>query len=255
MGSVRRLGVVMRVSTGASTSVLGPGPQLRVLGPAFTPNSNPPPSSITLTIPAETQTTDFIIVAVNNFVVPGAGSTATNWSTFSGQLGQGSFPCGITIMFKIAEVGDAGKTISWSTLAGSTPGSMAAMMYVFTNPNQSDIGLRFGSPIYISFRDEYQPFNFISTSNTSSLTVGQTHQGQLYPPSALRFSACTAYGTSSLTSMSYSGGSGIFRQINDSQFIHALGAVYEPDATNAQGVGTFIQSNVGAMSAMSMYLI
>lgn len=242
----------MHIPTGASTTLMGDGPQLRVLGQALSTNSASVPSYLSFTIPSQAQTGDYLVLFANNFVSRDATSTSDGWVFQYGTLGQGTYPVGCTTVFKVCQAGDANKTLN--VLAGTS--AFGAMMYVFTNPNQTDVATvtsYYTMATLWAFQD-YNPYETPSTANTTSLVVPPTHNGSLYPPGALKFTGWAGFGTSSLISHSYSG-PGTFRTIGDSSWSMATSAAYEVNSTNALSAGTVSQSQSGAMTAQSMYLI
>lgn len=237
------------IPTVASVSVLGDGPTLRVNGPSVATNSSSIPSYLSMTIPSQAQVDDYIVICTSNgTTIDESYSRWSRWRRYdTGNTTGGTYNENCTIHVTICEAADIGDTVRIK--AGSF--SFNAIMYVFSNPNKTDIANINGFTVFTYYPENIETNATKSTSNVSSLAV-PAFPGKTFPPNYLRLTACAFNGSSGYPNPSYSG-SGTSRTQNDSYWWRSVIGVVETGNTNSGSVGTFSCSS-SAAAALTIYL-
>lgn len=233
----------------ASASVLGDGPVLRVNGPGVASNSSSIPSYLSMTIPSQAQVNDYIVICTSNATVMDSSyARASRWVPFYHNIAGGTYGEYVTLWITICESADIGDTVRLN----ASPYNFNALMYVFTNPNKTDIQSIYGSPVFYHYPSNIESNLTLSSSDVTSLSV-PAFPNKKFPPNYLRFTACAFNPTSTYANASYSG-SGTSRTQNDSYWWRSVIGVVETGSTNSTSVGTFSCSS-GSVAAQTIYLI
>lgn len=234
----------------ASASVLGSGPVLRVNGPSVATNSSSVPSYLSMTIPSQAQVDDYIVICTSNGTsMDPSYARGFRWQIyFVPSFAGGTYGEVVTIWITICESADIGDTVRLR--AG--PYSFNAIMYVFTNPNKTDVESINGYTPFSFYRDNIETNAVLGSSDVTSLSV-PAFPNKKFPPNYLRFTACAFNGASGYPSPSYSG-SGTSRTQNDSYWWRSVMGVVETGSTNSTSVGTFYCSS-SSVAAQTIYLI
>ena len=233
----------------ASTSVLGDGPTLRVNGPSVATNSSSVPAYLSMTVPAQAQVDDYLVICTSNGTTMDASyARGIYWKIFySGMTTGATWNENVTLFVKVCESADIGSEVRIN--AGSY--SFNAIMYVFTNPNKTDNQFIAGYGV-IQYYNEIEANYTKGTGNVTSLAVPAFPLKE-FPPNYLRFTACAFNGASNYPSPSFSG-SGSSRTQNDSYWYRSVMGVVETGSTNSSSVGTF-SSGASGVAAATIFLI
>jgi hypothetical protein len=223
----------------SDTSLLAPGPALRVLGPTATPNSATIPSFMSLTVPASAQVGDYIVIASANGVVIPESSPIPSYlfrAIYGGFSTGSTFNENSSFFIKICRAVDIGSAVHLNTSGGF---SVHAQMFIFTNPRRTHLDLSYDSGVP---GNPYSPFDLypeifiprvtgFSTGNSTSATIAPIASGVRLPPYCLKFTVLAANGVSNYPNVSYSG-PGSVRHLQDSYWYRSSSCVYETNATN-----------------------